>query len=103
MNKAIAEIQEGIIKMNPNWLFQFFIVVMVGVVGYFLDSSLRDIKTELEMSRVERAQIRADLTSFQIGTSGDRFTGSMWRDERALLEKDLDAIRKRLTELEANR
>ena len=75
---------------------------MIGVIGYFLDASLSDIKNELEMSRIERAQIRADLTAFQIGSSGDRFTGSDWNRERNRIEKDLDAIRERLTELEAN-
>ena len=103
MKLDVHKDREGHIKMNPSWLFQFFIVIMVGLIGYFLDGSLQDIKAELEMSRVERAQIRADLTAFQIGASGDRFTATMWRDERRKLEQDLDGIRQRLTELEARR
>ena len=103
MKLDVHKDKEGHIKMNPSWLFQFFIVALVGMIGYFLDGSLQDIKTELEMSRVERAQIRADLTAFQIGASGDRFTASMWREERDRLERDLEAIRKRLTQLEAKR
>ena len=53
------------------------------------------------MSRIERAQIRADLTAFQIGAAGDRFTQSQWTKERARLEEDLDDIRTRITKLEA--
>ena len=101
MKLDVKHDREGHIKMNPSWLFQTFIVVVLALIGYFVDGSLQDIKGELEISRVERAQIRADLTSFQIGASGDRFTGSMWQDERRLIEQSLDEIRDRLTELES--
>lgn len=103
MKLDINKDQQGNIKMNPSWLFQTFILVILGLIGYFVDSSLQDIKGELEMSRVERAQIRADLTAFQIGASGDRFTGTMWRQERERIEQSLDEIKSRLSELEARR
>ena len=103
MKLDVHKDREGHIKMNPSWLFQMFIVVILGMIGYFVDNSLQDIKGELEMSRVERAQIRADLTAFQIGASGDRFTGSMWREERERIEQSLDEIRDRLSVIEARK
>jgi len=93
--------RNGGLKINPSWLFQFVLAVMVAMIGYFLDSSLNEIKSELEFSRIERAQLRADLTSFQIGSTGDRFTSSQWNSERLRIEKELDSIRERLTKLEA--
>lgn len=103
MRMDVKHDREGHIKFNPSWFFQFGIALLVGVVGYFLDGSLQEIKSEMEFSRIERAQIRADLTAFQIGAAGDRFTQSMWLEERAALEKDLDKIRERLTLLEAHK
>jgi hypothetical protein len=93
--------KEGHVKINPSWLMQTGIVILLSVIAYFIDGSLEDIQRELEFSRIERAQLRADLTSFQIGTTGDRFTASMWREERKQLEEDLDDIRRRITDLEA--
>ena len=101
MKMDVHHDRQGQLKVNPSWLFQFGLAVMIAIIGYFLDQSLSDIKTELEMSRIERAQIRADLTAFQIGSSGDRFTGSDWRAERGRIEKELDQIRERLATLEA--
>lgn len=95
--------RQGSIKVNPSWFFQFGIAILVGVVGYFLDGSLNEIKNEMEFSRIERAQIRADLTSFQIGAAGNRFTQSEWNDERARIENELDRIRERLTKLEGHK
>ena len=93
--------KDGHLKYNPSWFFQLAIIGMVGMIGYFLASSMEDIKSELELSRIERAQIRADLTAFQIGAAGDRFTRTQWTEERARLEVDLDDIRNRITKLEA--
>ena len=101
MKMDVHHDKQGQLKLNPSWLFQFGIAILVAVVGYFIDGSLDEIKNELEFSRIERAQIRADLTSFQIGTTGDRFTNSQWTSERERIEKDLDNIRERLTKLEA--
>ena len=103
MKMDVHHDRAGQLKVNPSWLFQLGIGIVLAVIGYFLDASLSDIKTELEMSRIERAQIRADLTAFQIGASGDRFTSSDWREERDRIEKDLDSIRQRLTKLEATK
>jgi len=93
--------REGHLKYNPSWFFQIALMVMLSITGYFLDNSLQEIKREMEMSRVERAQIRADLTAFQIGASGDRFTMSDWRSERQSIETALDAIRKDIAKLQA--
>ena len=101
MKMDVHRDREGHLKYNPSWFFQLTILCMVGMIGYFLSSSMEDIKDELEMSRIERAQIRADLTAFQIGAAGDRFTMSNWTEERAKLEEDLDDIRNRITRLEA--
>lgn len=103
MKMDVKHDREGHLKVNPSWFFQFGIALLVGIVGYFLDGSLQEIKSEMEFSRIERAQIRADLTAFQIGAAGDRFTQSQWIDERAQLEKELDKIRQRLTTLEAHK
>ena len=101
MKMDVHRDRTGSVKVNPSWLFQFGIAILVAIVGYFIDGSLNEIKNELEFSRIERAQIRADLTSFQIGTTGDRFTNSQWNSERSRIEKELDGIRERLTKLEA--
>ena len=101
MRMDVHKDREGHLKYNPTWFFQLGLVIMLSMIGYFLDTSLQEIKSELEFSRIERAQIRADLTSFQIGSSGDRFTASMWNNEREELESKLDDIRERLATLEA--
>ena len=101
MKMDVHHDKQGQLKVNPSWLFQFGIAMLVAVVGYFIDGSLNELKSELEFSRIERAQIRADLTSFQIGSTGDRFTSSQWNSERLRIEKELDGIRERLTKLEA--
>ena len=101
MKMDVHHDKQGQLKVNPSWLFQFGIAILVAVVGYFIDGSLNEIKSELEFSRIERAQIRADLTSFQIGSSGDRFTSSQWNSERSRIEKELSTIRERIAKLEA--
>lgn len=102
MRMDVHKDREGHIKINPSWFFQLGIVVLLGVIGYFIDQSLNELKAELEFSRIERAQIRADLTAFQIGAAGDRFTATDWSVERAIIEEELDDIRERLARLEAN-
>lgn len=101
MKMDVRHDREGHVKFNPSWFIQTGIVILLSVIAYFIDGSLNEIKSELEFSRIERAQLRADLTSFQIGATGDRFTNSEWREERGQIEKDLDEIRERLTRLEA--
>lgn len=101
MKMDVKHDKEGHIKMNPSWFLQTGMLVIISITGYFIDSSLQELKDELEISRIERAQLRADLTAFQIGASGDRFTASQWREERQALENSLDDIRERLTLLEA--
>lgn len=101
MKMDVKHDRDGHVKVNPSWLFQLGIAILLSIVGYFLDQSLKEVKNELEFSRIERAQIRADLTAFQIGASGDRFTSSDWRVERDRIESELSAIRERLAKLEA--
>jgi hypothetical protein len=101
MKYDIHRDKEGHVKVNPTWVFQLGIAIMLSIVGYFLDNSLQEIKREMEFSRIERAQLRADLTSFEIGAAGDRFTASDWRKEREDIEVALDDIRERLAKLEA--
>lgn len=101
MKMDVHRDREGTLKVNPSWVIQTLIVILLGIVAYFIDGSLQEIKNELEFSRIERAQLRADLTSFQIGASGDRFTSTQWSEERKGIEKDLDEIRDRLLKLEA--
>lgn len=102
MKMDVHRDRAGSIKVNPSWFIQFGIAMLVAIVGYFLDGSLQEIKSEMEFSRIERAQIRADLTAFQIGAAGNRFTNDDWSQERGKLEEELDSIRERLTRLEAN-
>src|SRR5210317_1669952 len=97
MKMDVKHDRDGHVKVNPSWLFQLGIAIMLSIVGYFLDASLQEVKSELEFSRIERAQLRADLTSFQIGASGDRFTSTQWRGEKQRIEEALDDIRTRLT------
>ena len=101
MKMDVHRDRAGQLKINPSWFFQFGIAVLVAVIGYFLDGSLQEIKSEMEFSRIERAQIRADLTAFQIGAAGNRFTKNDWSSEQEKLETELDSIRERLTKLEA--
>ena len=101
MKYDIHRDREGHVKINPSWVFQLGIAVMLTIVGYFLDGSLQEIKREMEFSRIERAQLRADLTSFEIGAAGDRFTASDWGREKQDIEDALDDIRERLAKLEA--
>jgi len=102
MKMDVKHDRDGHVKVNPSWLFQLGIAIMLSIVGYFLDASLQEVKSELEFSRIERAQLRADLTSFQIGASGDRFTSTQFIEERKQIEIELDKIRERLTQLEAS-
>ena len=95
--------REGHVKINPSWILQLGIAIMLSIVGYFLDGSLKEIKEEMTLARIERAQLRADLTAFEIGAAGDRFTLSDWTEERKELETILDDIRVRLIELETER
>lgn len=101
MRMDVRHDREGHVKFNPSWFLQTGIVILLSMIAYFIDGSLNEIKSELEFSRIERAQLRADLTSFQIGASGDRFTSSQWAEERARIEASLDDIRSRLVKLEA--
>lgn len=101
MKMDVKHDRSGQLKVNPSWLLQFGLAVLLTVVGYFLDQSLGEIKSELEFSRIERAQIRADLTAFQIGSVGDRFTSRQWDDEKDKLDVELKEIRERITKLEA--
>lgn len=102
MKMDVKHDRDGHIKVNPSWFFQLGLAIMLAAIGYFLDLTLHEIRTELEFSRIERAQLRADLTAFQIGATGDRFSRSDWANESRRLEETLDEIRDRILKLEEN-
>ena len=54
MKMDVHKDREGHVKVNPSWLFQLGIVILLSMIGYFLDQSLAEIKSELEFSRIER-------------------------------------------------
>lgn len=83
-----------------SWLVQTLVFILLGVSGYFISGDLSDIKEELRLSRVERAQLRADMSALEIGLRGDRFTQSDWQRERDRITKEIEEVQKRLRELE---
>ena len=84
----------------PSWLPQAFFVALLAISGYFFNNTLNQITAELTLSRIERAQIRNDLSALEIGLRGDRFTRSDWNIERNRIQDEIDDIRSRLTDLE---
>lgn len=83
-----------------SWLVQTLVFILLGVSGYFISGDLSDIKEELRLSRIERAQLRADMSALEIGLRGDRFTQSDWQRERDRITKEIEEVKKRLRELE---
>ena len=84
----------------PAWIPQTLFVGLLAITGYFINGTLNQINEELKISRIERAQLRNDLSALEIGLRGDRFTMSNWNDEKDRIESELDIIRERLTNLE---
>ena len=92
--------EERTLHVNPSWLIQAMLATIIAVAGYFMDGTLSDIKTELQLSRVERAQLRSDLANVQLGVTGDRFTRTDWIREQDKIQKQIDDARDRIRELE---
>lgn len=94
---------EDKILINPSWIIQSLILGLLAVSGYFINGTMQSISQEISLSRIERAQIRADLSALEIGLRGDRFTLSDWNREADKLEKEHDSIKERLRQLEVRR
>lgn len=92
--------EEEKILINPSWVLQSIVLCLLAVSGFFIRGSMETISQEIQLSRIERAQLRADLSALEIGLRGDRFTQSDWRREQAKMENVILAIQKRLVELE---
>ena len=88
------------IEINPSWIIQTLILCLLGIAGFFISSQLSLISDEITLSRIERAQLRADLSALEVGLRGDRFSRSDWRVESDKISRDLESIRSRLLELE---
>jgi len=84
----------------PAWIPQTLFVGLLAITGYFINGTLNRIKQELQISKIERAQLRNDLSTLEVGHRGNRFTMSNWNEERQRLEDELDIIRERLAKLE---
>ena len=84
----------------PAWIPQTLFVGLLAITGYFINGTLEQLGSELQISRIERAQIRNDLSALEVGLRGDRFTRSNWTEERRRIESELDIIRERITKLE---
>ena len=87
------------IQIN-GWFGQMIMYVMIGITGFFMTNELSEIKEELRISRVERAQLRTDMASLEVGLRGDRFTRSDWVRESGRIENQLERIRERLRVIE---
>lgn len=84
----------------PAWVPQTLFVGLLGISGYFINGTLNQITDELRISRIERAQLRNDLSALEIGLRGDRFTATDWSEEGKRIENELDIIRERISKLE---
>lgn len=94
---------EKTISINPSWVLQTMVLIVLGVASYFIDKNLTSIEAEMQLSRIERAQLRADMSALEIGLRGDRFTRSDFDKEQADIQRQLDALAGRVLELERNR
>ena len=87
-------------SITISWIIQTAMLTAVAVVGYFIDDKLDFLGRELEISRVERAQIRQEVRGLEIGLRGDRFTRTDWNQEKRELMNAHNEIGERLRELE---
>lgn len=92
--------EEQKILINPSWIIQALILCLLAVSGFFIKGTMDTISQEISLSRIERAQIRADLSSLEVGLRGDRFTQSDWQREQARMSEIINNIQARLRELE---
>ena len=75
-------------------------MALLAISGYFFNNTLNQITDALALSRIERAQIRNDLSALEVGLRGDRFSRSDWNVERDRIENELREIEARLKNLE---
>lgn len=92
--------QERTWDVNPSWIIQGMIFVLLAVAGYFIDDKLGIITDEMQFSRIERQQLRADMTALELGIRGNRFTSQDWQREKDKLDKEIETINERIRELE---
>ena len=86
--------------MNPSWVIQGMVMILIAMSGYFIDKNLSAIEAELQLSRIERAQLRSDMSALEIGLRGDRFTRTDWVEVQKQIDKELEEIKARLRALE---
>jgi hypothetical protein len=90
---------ESKIEINPSWVLQTLVLGLLGISGWFIAGDLTDIKDEMRLSRIERGQLRADLSALEVGLRGDRFSRTDWERERDKLSEQIEEIKERLREL----
>jgi len=73
---------------------------MITISGYLMSKQLDGIEEEMRLSRIERTQIRADMSALEIGLRGDRVTRSDCDRERERLERAMDDIRTQIAKLQ---
>ena len=100
MNVSDQKHEQGSLAVNPSWVIQTLILCLMAISGYFIQQNLSVIREEIQFSRLERAQLRADMSALEIGLRGDRFTRTDWNRERERIEEALDTIRERLSAME---
>lgn len=92
--------QDGVIGLSISWLLQGTMVVMITISGYLMSKQLDGIEEEMRLSRIERTQIRADMSALEIGLRGDRFSRGDWDRERDRIERAMDDIRAQIAKLQ---
>lgn len=90
---------EKMISIDPSWVLQTLVLLSLGVSSWFFKEALSSIREEMQFSRVERAQLRSDLSALEVGLRGDRFTRSDWERESQRIENQIDDINKQLREI----
>lgn len=99
--------EEKKISVNPSWVIQSLVGLVLIIGGWSINRTLdnvgtdiNEVKSELQSSRLERSQIRADMTALEIGLRGDRFTRTDWIRENSRIEKELTGIQDQIREIE---
>lgn len=88
------------VKLNPSWVIQSAIAVLLALIGYMGNVQMELIKTQYNSIQVDVKQLRADFTALEIGLRGNRFTDQDWKVERNRLDKQLDEIRNDIRNLQ---
>ncbi len=95
------------IEVNPPWIIQGLVGLLLAVLGFAVNGTLTDIRADMQelkndarQSSLDRAQIRADMSALELRIRGDRFTRSDWNREAERLEREFADINVRIQELE---